>query len=353
MARVKLGMASIGVLAALLLPAITSAQAAPPQATFAYAITTFNRLLLFNVATPGTILRDIPITGMQPGEDMLGIDVRPATGQLYGVGRTNRVYLIDPITAVATAVGAPAGPAFGATPEEIGMDVNPVVDRIRVVSLSGLNRRLNPNDGTLTSADSNLNGVDTSGTGAAYTNNFPGSTGTTLYDLAAGINALVIQDPPNSGTLSLVGPLGVDVNSAATFDIVTVAGLNTAYASLTPPPFTVSNLYTIDLATGAPTLIGAIGGGELIFGLAIATGDLACTVPNGTAGVIFAAPGGSPTFGTAGPDVICGTSGVDRISGEGGDDLIVGLGGDDLLSGGDGADTIYGGAGNDKLAGTA
>jgi len=352
-------MAAVAVLVTMVVAPISVAQAAPPQATFAYGITSSSRLVLFNVNTPGTILRNVQVTGLQPGEDLLGIDARPATGELYGVGRTGRVYIVNPVTGVATAVGPPAfGPLGGLI--EIGMDFNPVPDRIRVVTSDRVNLRLNPNNGTIAGADTALSyaaGDPNVGqvpvvTGAAYTNNVQGAETTTLYDIDTALDVLVTQAPPNSGLLNTVGPLGLTTNVAVGFDIATVGGLNTAYAALTPdPPGSSSNLYTIDLTSGAATLVGSIGGGEILFGLAVATGDLACSVPAGTAGVIFVAPGGAPTFGTAGADVICGTSGVDRIGGAGGDDLILGLAGDDQLTGGPGTDDIYGGVGNDKVSG--
>jgi hypothetical protein len=37
----------------------------------------------------------VPITGLQPSESIVGIDFRPATGQLFGVGSTSRLYVID------------------------------------------------------------------------------------------------------------------------------------------------------------------------------------------------------------------------------------------------------------------
>ncbi len=352
MRQVKLGLAAVCVVFTLVMAPLSVAHAAPPQATFAYALTDTNRLLLFNVNTPGTILRNVQITGLQPGDDLLGIDARPATGELFGVGRSGRVYVINPVSGQATPVSPLAAiPGYGPS-EEIGMDFNPVVDRIRIVSDLGTNRRLNPNTGATAAIDPNLNGATTSATGAAYTNNFPGTAGTTLYDISPAIDSLVIQAPPNNGTLTTVGPLGVNTSVAVGFDIVTVGGVNSAYASLTVGG-NVSRLYTINLGTGAATLVGPIGSNQLVFGLAIASGELVCTVPAGTAGVTFVAAGGAPTTGTAGADVICGTAGPDRIAGLGGDDLILGRGGDDQVSGGDGKDDIYGGAGNDQLVGSA
>jgi Ca2+-binding RTX toxin-like protein len=351
--RIKRLALVLGVLGALFLsPLAPAAHAAPPQATFAYGLTAGNGLVLFNVATPGTILRSVAITGLQPGETIVGIDVRPATGQLYGVGSTSRVYVIDPVTGAATAVGAgPFSPTLSGT--AFGVDFNPVVDRIRVVSNTGQNLRLNPDNGAVAGNDSTLNGSATTAVGAAYANNVAGSTTTTLYDIDAVADQLVIQNPPNNGTLVVVGAgLGVNTDDRVGFDIATVGGVNSAYAALNPVGSVVSGLYTVDLTTGAATLVGTIGGGVAVQGLAIASAEAACTVPSGTPGVIFAMTG-TITVGTAGADVICGTDGDDRIAGMGGDDLILGRGGNDQLSGGDGNDTIYGGPGNDMLSGGA
>ncbi|WP_162924731.1 choice-of-anchor Q domain-containing protein [Rubrobacter indicoceani] len=66
---------------------------------------------------------------------------------------------------------------------------------------------------------------------------------------------------------------------------------------------------------------------------------------------ISGGPGGGPTVGTRGDDVIIGTPGRDIIRGLGGDDLICALSGNDTVYGGDGADRIEGANGNDALYG--
>ena len=43
-------------------------------------MTTDNRLVSFKVATPGTLDSNAPITGLQGGENVLGVDFRPANG---------------------------------------------------------------------------------------------------------------------------------------------------------------------------------------------------------------------------------------------------------------------------------
>jgi hypothetical protein len=80
---------------------------------------------------------------------------------------------------------------------------------------------------------------------------------------------LVTQLPPNNGTLNTVGALGVNFGPAAGFDIVTRDGNNYALAALQPEGKTRSGLYGVNLTTGAAVRIGTIGGGRVVFGLAL------------------------------------------------------------------------------------
>src|SRR4051794_23909026 len=153
----------------------------------------------------------ITVTGLQGG--LLGIDQRPATGQLYGFDSTGRVYVIDPSTGVATQVGSAAAFMPGGT--AYGTDFNPVVDKIRVVSDSEQNLRLNPDDGTLINADTPLNPPGNVAA-AAYTNNIAGATSTTLYDIDWFTGKLYTQggvggspDSPNTGNLHAIGSLNL------------------------------------------------------------------------------------------------------------------------------------------------
>jgi Ca2+-binding RTX toxin-like protein len=356
MRRMRMMAAVVAVLGSLLAMPAEPAFAAPPQATFAYALTTTNRLLLFNVNTPGNILRNVPISGLQGADQLFGIDVRPATGALYGLGTSGIVYVINPVTGAAVSA-VQAGFTTGGGIEGFGMDFNPVVDLVRAVGEGGGNLRVNPTTGAVL-ADSFLSyagtdphvGITPRISALGYTNNFVGATQTTLYDIDTTLDILAIQDPPNAGTLQTVGALGISAVSPVGLDIVTVGGVNTAYASLNTGAAS-TGFYTINLSNGAATLAGTIGGGATVRDIAIATAEAVCTVPVGTPGVIFAAPGAAATFGTEGPDVICGTAGADMIAGLGGDDLILGLGGNDKLGGGGANDTMYGGDGEDQLAG--
>ena len=50
----------------------------PPARTTAYALTPANRIVGFSLSNPGSVISDFPVTGLQAGESLLGIDYRPS-----------------------------------------------------------------------------------------------------------------------------------------------------------------------------------------------------------------------------------------------------------------------------------
>jgi len=230
----------------------------------------------------------VPITGLNAGEFLEGIDFRPVDGLIYAIARngtSERMVTIHPTFGTVTAVGAAAVTANGSS---FGLDFNPVVDRIRSVDEADNNRRFDPNNGTLVVTDTPLAyapgdpgaGSNPSLIHVAYSNSQVGATSTTLYGIDSFRDVLVtVGGPggvpsPNGGQLFTVGPLGVDGSNFGGFDIQPFT--NTAYAALTTGG--VSALYRIDLATGAASPIGAIGGGTTIDGLTVAVCTTAAEV---------------------------------------------------------------------------
>lgn len=252
---------------------------APASAETIYGIAAGNgntNLVQFESATPGTLDSSLTVTGIQPGEAILGIDFRPATSQLYALGSSNRLYTIDPGTAIASAVSTPFSPVLNGS--SFGFDFNPMIDRIRVVSETDRNRVLNPNTGDYVPGGASFTnvfygagdpnaGVNPNVIDSAYTNNVPGAGATQLYGIDSNLNILVTQ-ANNAGTLGTVGPLGINVSSIGGFDISGTTG--TAYASFVLAGGSVSSLYTINLVSGAATLVGQIDGGLNITALTVA-----------------------------------------------------------------------------------
>jgi len=219
----------------------------------------------FDRATPGTLTSQRLITGLRPNEVVVGLDYRPATGQLYAFvsGPTvfdNSLYRIDAATGAATFLFNLAGDY-----PDGGVDFNPVEDRLRSVDRNVLNdgvsnRRLNVDtgevitDGNLSYAPGDVNaGRILVVGGLGYTNSFAGATSTTLYGIDLANSSLFIQNPENAGTLNTVGPLGMSVASFGAFDISGSTG--TAYAALGVSGGR-TQFFTINLNTGAATAVG-------------------------------------------------------------------------------------------------
>lgn len=254
-------------------------EAVGPDLVF-YGVTTSNQLLQYNAKSPGIVDATVAITGLQTGETLLGIDFRPATGQLYGVGSTSRLYIINHLTGRATVVGAgPFTPALNGT--IVAFDFNPTVDRIRVVTSSGQNLRLNPETSGTATVDGSINPGSPAISAVAYTNNFAGATSTTLFDIDINTKKLFRQDPPNNGTLVEVGPLNLDALTDGGFDISPNNGV--ALASLTVAGS--NKLYMIDITTGVATDLGAFA--TPVTGIAIPTNSVAYSVDESNNLLVF------------------------------------------------------------------
>jgi len=214
-----------------------------PTNPVAYAIDNANALQIFDPNHPVPVTK--AITGLQPSEGILGIDFRPANGQLYALGSSSRIYTINLGTGAATAVGAQLPTLLNGT--QFGFDFNPAADRIRVVSNLGQNLRLNPNDGTISAIDAIINPGTTSLGAAAYTNNFAGASSTMLFVIDTNTDKLYLQDPPNNGTLSERGSLGLNIDGANGFDI----GSTSQTAYLMASVGGITRIYTVNTANGS------------------------------------------------------------------------------------------------------
>jgi hypothetical protein len=254
---------------------LLTAGASSPGAAFAFegpvglvGLAEDNRLLLFTSDRPAAA-KTVKVTKVSGV--LVGIDYRPSNGRLYGLSSANNLYTIDPQSGVATPVNTLTTP-FDGGPRS-GFDFNPQSDRLRIVGGSGQNLRVHPNIGAAATdtalayapKDPNFRKKPLV-VACAYTNSVARAPTTKAYDIDAALDVLVLQDPPNDGTLQTVGPLGADFDVATGFDIVTDAqGRDRAFAA------SGGALYAIDLATGASTRLGVIGqGGLRLVGLAAA-----------------------------------------------------------------------------------
>jgi hypothetical protein len=218
-----------------------------PTRPVAYAVDAMNHLLIFNPENTMSVIFK-PITGINAGDMIAGIDFRPLNGQLFALGTSGTIYTLNTSSGAAAVNGTLSTPLQGTY---FGFDFNPTVDRIRIISNTGQNFRYNPNDGALI-VDGALNPGTPMVTASAYTNNFAGTTSTMLFNIDSDTDKLYLQSPPNDGRLVEVGALGVNVDAANGFDISGTK--NMAYALLTSGGST--RLYTINTSTGAATAVG-------------------------------------------------------------------------------------------------
>jgi hypothetical protein len=240
-----------------------------------FALTAGNRLVSFNRDAPATVRTNVAVTGLQSGENLIGIDFRPADGKLYAVASTGRLYTIDTGTGAATlksTLGADAAdstaPFTALAGTDFGVDFNPVADRLRIVGNTGQSLRINVDTGA-TTTDGTINGgaAGTAITASAYTNAFAGTGATTLYGIDTANGTLYVQNPPNDGRLATPVPLGVAAGGVNGFDID--ARTNVGYLLATVAG--ARNLYSVNLGAtaNAATLVGALGVTEDIRGLAL------------------------------------------------------------------------------------
>lgn len=232
-----------------------------PKVTAAYALTSDNKLLPFDPTLPSeaSTADALNISGLNANETILGIDFRPKDGKLYGITSAARLVTINTTTGAAT-IGKSLGLNLP-TSAAYNVDFNPFADRLRVISTTGLNLRIDVDmgitniDGMLNTADPQLNGFKIGA--SAYTNNFSGTAGTQLFNIDLTNAALALQVPPNDGTQVSQGILqSVGANAAfnrATLDIT--GGANGLPLLSIATGTGASNLFTFAIPTvAAPTV---------------------------------------------------------------------------------------------------
>lgn len=192
---------------------------------------------------------------------ILGVDVRPADGMLYGIDGDGNIVTIDPKSGQAMMKSKLSESwKQGVT---TSFDFNPAADRLRLMSSDGVSLRINVDDGKTTidgshkykDGDANA-GKTPKIVAGAYSNSLKEKPkATALYNIHAATNSLVVQTPPNDGALNTIGALGVTVSGPVAFNIVASAeDKNDAWL------VAGGALHSVDLKTGKATMVGKIDG---------------------------------------------------------------------------------------------
>ena len=320
MRRTRLTSAAVALIGSMVVCAGTPALASAAETV--YGLTSGDSLVAFNSDAPSATTAPVAITsaatGLQLAVDVVAIDVRPATGQLYalakgaGVTANGFIYRIDPVSAAATLI---TSTPFDLDGTNFGLDFNPTSDRLRVVSETSLqNLRVNPNTGNLVQADGILtyapgdpgaSGFAPAVSGIAYTSNVPAAATTELLGIDRANNALALQSPPNNGTLTtrhaLTGVVA-GLSPSVGFDI-SASGL--ALATATPTGGSTRSLYSVNVSSAAMTRIGDFPASVNVDDLAIAQAQAlfaAVTAePAGSQDIFIFAPARPETLGASHP----------------------------------------------------
>lgn len=244
-------------------------------------LSTTNQLITFKANKPTEITATTSITGLLSNETIIGIDYRSRTsvagkaGLLYGLSNLGNLYIINPTSGAASSrvtLNPNAGDGFiSLSGNRFAVDFNPVADRLRVVSNTGQNLRINVDTGA-TITDGSLNSVSNPDISAgAYTNSFSSGSATALFNLDRTSNRLLQQNPPNNGTLVSIGNLGISLGLNNAFDIA--GGDNGLALAATTGSNAFSTLYKINLATGAATPAISVNGTASVDASRIGTGN--------------------------------------------------------------------------------
>ena len=239
-----------------------------------FGLTTQNWITVFDSASPADSIGGGAVSGLAVNENLVAIDFQPASGNVLLLGSLSNVYQLNDTSGTdftATLLNALDPTLVGTS---LAFDFNPAFmsgSFARIISDTNDNRVIAGADGTYlapvektdvfyAAGDPN-EGTDPNIAGIAYDTNIAGATSTQQYGIDASLGVLTTV-ANNAGTLETVGSLGIagTITNELGFDISGATG--TAYASIQTGPN--SQLYTVDLGTGAASLVGQISSGDLI-----------------------------------------------------------------------------------------
>jgi hypothetical protein len=220
-----------------------------------WGVSPSNDLMKYRSTTPPTLVSSTKISGLQPEEHIMAVDIRTIDKSLYAVTDMGALYVIDATGASKLISQTPFDPAISG--DAIGFDYNQLTDRFTIISSTGQNYKIDPNSGQVVAIDMP---VKLGMAGSAYNNGI-------LYDIDATQGVLYKQDPMTS-YLTQVGPTNIHLKGDGGFDISSggwglAVYLSSNYGadSATVPTGTSREawlLYNVNLKTGQTVTVGEV-----------------------------------------------------------------------------------------------
>lgn len=243
-------------------PAQTTGGGSPP----AYAVTGGGKLLKFDPDHPGTATGTKSLTGLAPGETLVGIDLLQGIYELMGLGSTGRIYTIDPANGACTpylpmpltidlpSSGVELEGTAGSAFELHLVRGTGVVTQI-ILPLSRATDYSNPLK-YVGGAPVSANGLFDEYYNGELLQGLPQPAVFTRFGIDATNDVLFRITNVFGGNAETVGPLGIDVTSVlgADADYFTRRALFAA----TTMSFAMPHLFDVNVATGAATDLGEL-----------------------------------------------------------------------------------------------
>ena len=251
--------------ALLLGGALAASASTAADAAMLIGLTSDNQLLRIDTETRRA---SAPVRVSGAAGKLVGIDVRPADGRLYGLTDSGQIVTVDSMTGSATKVSQ-LNERFEGGGRAV-VDFNPAVDRLRVMGMNGANLRVNVQTGEV-AKDGQLKyaaGTPWAETAprvvaGAYTNSAPGAQQTMLLTIDSLTRTLNLQAPPNDGVQQPRGEVTRSLPAGVAFDILADGQGNNRGSLLAE-----GMLHDVDLQSGRAMAIGAVsglpGGAEVI-----------------------------------------------------------------------------------------
>ncbi|MBD0270688.1 MAG: DUF4394 domain-containing protein [Acetobacteraceae bacterium] len=251
--------------ALLLGSALAASASAAADAATLIGLTSDNHIIRIDTETRRA---SAPVRVSGAAGKLVGIDMRPADGKLYGLTDSGQIVVVDSMTGLATKVSQ-LNERFEGGGRAV-VDFNPAADRLRVMGMNGANLRVNAQTGEA-AKDGRLKyaaGTPWAETAprvvaGAYTNSAPGAQQTTLLTIDSLTRTLNLQAPPNDGVQQPRGEVARSLPAGVAFDILADGQGNNRGFLLAE-----GMLHDVDLQGGRAMAIGAVsglpGGAEVI-----------------------------------------------------------------------------------------
>lgn len=210
-------------------------------------------LVRFSLSDPSTVTA---IGRLDAAGDVVGLDFRPASGELFAFTAMGELLLVDPMTAQTRQVTSSIGDLEGA---RYDIDFNPAANALRLISDARQNFRM----GSPALVESAMMPALVDGTfgylqgvvATAYTNVNPDQSGTQMFVISADSRTFYQQNP-NVGLLTRIGGLfaGADSLDVKGYNVFTAADDTNEHYAVFDVDGTVG-LYSIDPTSAQTTLL--------------------------------------------------------------------------------------------------